>query len=223
MDAGNLRTVDEKLLAAIALMAAPIEFVGDPKGQGVAQVMAARSRAACPRFPVDASSNAPRLWKSTVLDGDSVRGHALLAFPGGRAWTLSDLNVEGEALVWRASDGQFVDTAKGPVSPENAMASYGVTPKPTRPILLGASGGPDLLLSDLKALTWDDSKGVLSGAFAGRNTDRATAYVYIPEGWTLDSGRAGDQPAGKKGAAGVVQFGVAPGVPTRFEFKFSKK
>ena len=152
-------------------------------------------------------------------------GCSLVAFPGARPWKQDDLglDVQGEVQVWRAADGQFVEAAKGPVTPDNALTVYGITPKPAHPVLMGASAGIDLLLDDTKSLSWDDQKGLLSGAFAGSNADRATAYVAVPDGWTLESGRANDQSTSKKGASGVIQFSVVPGAPTKFEFKFSKR
>jgi len=220
-EVGSVQSLDANLLTAMMITGGPIELVGTPKGQVGSEIARLLSRNVTGFCPVDASRTAPKLWRSKFQDA----GYSLLAFPGARPWRLEDLSLDnqGDVQVWRAADGQFVDAAKGPVTPDNALTVYGITPKPAHPVLMGASTGIDLLLDDMKSLAWDEQKGLLSGAFAGGNTDRATAYVAVPEGWTLESGRVSDQPVSKKGVAGVIQFTVAPGVPTKFELKFSKK
>jgi hypothetical protein len=222
-EVGGLQSIDGSLLKALELTRAPIEFVGAPKGQlagQLARVLSSGARA----FPVDASNASPKLWIAAASGDEGVRGYGVSEFPGAQPWKFADLNLGEPAgfVVWRASDGQSVD-ASAAVSPASAFSLYGVTPKPTHPVLMGASTRADLSLGDLKSLAWDEKKGVLSGAFSGAAAESATAYVAVPDGWSLVSGKANDQSVSKKGTAGVVEFSVASGSATKFELKFAKK
>jgi hypothetical protein len=137
---------------------------------------------------------------------------------------MADLALDkpSDMIVWRASDGQNVDTANA-VSNGNDLAIYGVSPKPAHPALLGASDGPRLLLDDLKSVTWKEDKGVLTAMFQGSNRAKATAYVEVPEGWQLKSGKVGETPVGKKDAGTRLALPIESGRPTRIDLEFTKK
>jgi len=86
----------------------------------------------------------------------------------------------------------------------------------------GAKATGRLLLNDVKDLIWDAQKGILTGVFKGTNTTPATAYVAVPEGWSLEMGKV-EGGALKKGATNCIQFPVAAGRSTRFTLQFSRK
>ena len=77
-------------------------------------------------------------------------------------------------------------------------------------------------MNDVKDLIWDAQKGILTGVFKGTNTTPATAYVAVPEGWSLEMGKV-EGGALKKGATNCIQFPVAAGRSTRFTLQFSRK
>ncbi len=213
---------DENLQRAVAMFGGPIEVAGAPKSgeaQSAGQLLLQRRLYA---YPVDIANSSPKIWRVPVLGPEGRRGDSVLMFPGAGAWKLADLALDGqeENLVWRASDGGIVD-ASAPVPAATSFTVYGVTPKLAHPVLMGASSGLALMLNDLKSLSWNESGSTLSGVFEGSSREKATAYVYVPDGWTLKSGKAGSA-AVKKDKPGRLEFSVEAGSATNFQLGFQK-
>jgi len=218
-------SVEDALAAALVLFSSPIECTGKPsKGILKALSQAVETGRTYAR-PVDASHTGPKLWMTAIARAqEGVETHSVIAFPGAPPWKLADLLLEKTdgKIVWHAADGkdEAPDIA---ISNGNDLAVYGVSSKPAFPALLGASTGPCLLFDDLKQVAWKDDKNILTALFEGKNKVKATAYVEIPEGYTLKSGKVGETPIAKKNSGSRLALPVEPGRPTRIELEFSKK
>ncbi len=218
-------SVDNALLAMLTIFSSPIEYTGKPSADIAKAVSQLCDRGRMFARPIDTSRRDPKLWLTAVASViEGIETHSVVAFPGAPAWSMADLALDkpSDTIVWHASDGQNVDTANA-VSNGNDLAVYGISPKPAHPALLGASDGPRLLLDDLKSVTWKEDKGVLTATFQGSNRNRATAYVEIPEGWTLKAGKVGDAAVSKKDTGARLALPIESGRPTRIELEFTKK
>ena len=222
LDVGGATGLDATLLAALTFSSGPIELVGKPAPGVEKQIAELMTRPRCYARPLDIAKQCPKAWHLSLAGvEDGHRGDSVVVFPGAGTWSLGDLLAESkdEPMVWKQADGTVVELKDGAVPAVDAFAVYGVTPKIAHPILMGASSGLGLMLNDLINLNWKEDTSVLSGAFAGGNRARATAYVLVPEGWSLKSGKAGDT-AIKKGTGARIEFPVEAGKQTRFQFEF---
>lgn len=223
---GNPGVLDDAAVAAMLLFNGPIEFAGAPSDQLLKTLASSVPAKRVMGRPIDAASVTPRLWQ-VHLTGPKNEwlGDSIIAFAGSRAWSPKAIELDQEAKIWlwRAADGQAVDMNATEVPAVDGLTLYGVSPVLPRPALMGASNGFDLLLGDLKNIAWNEEKGILSGSFLGHNREQATAFVAVPAGWALESGKAGDSPVSKRNVTDRVQFPVKPGVSTPFELKFVRK
>jgi len=217
--------VEDALAAALVLFSSPIECTGKPS-QGVIKALSqAVETGRVYARPVDASQTGPKLWMTAIAGAqEGVETHSVIAFPGAPAWKLADLLLEktDEKMVWHATDGKDEDPGNA-ISNGNDLTVYGVSAKPGYPALLGASAGPCLLFDDLKQVAWKDDKNILTALFEGKNKVKATAYIEIPEGYTLKSGKVGETPVARKNTGSRLALPIEPGRPTRIELEFSKK
>ncbi|NIA12765.1 MAG: hypothetical protein GWP08_01700 [Nitrospiraceae bacterium] len=217
--------LDPALLAAMRFFNGPIEFAGSAT---TAQRRDLGRLLALPRFtgrPVDATQRAPRIWQIPVSDQDGEPlGDAVVSFPGARPWGRTEVEARGgrDVRVWRADNGAFLAAEEKTAPASDTITIYGAAPQSDHPILLGASGGLDLLLGDLKHVTWTPGSGggTLTGLFQGRHLKSATAYVAIPPGWTLKSGKAAGGSIRKKDVTDRATFSVKAGVSTPFDLEF---
>ena len=133
---------------------------------------------------------------------------AIIMFPGATPWNVADLDRDEKTpvRVWNADKGEFLDAGK-PVAAVDRLTVFGVTPELNRPTVMGASNHLDLLISDLTSLSWDETTGLLKGQFAGANRKSATAYVHVPDGWSLKSGSVGKSKiSASKSNASIVEI-----------------
>jgi len=224
-DANGVGELDSAVCSAMSFYRGPIEFTGRPSDDLKRQLARLLAEGRSPARPLDAAKSSPRVWQAPVYCGSEQAGSCVAAFPGAGAIDLGQLEVKpGEQVrVWSAADGCFVDLG-GPVVAKNddGMSVFGVTPTRDYPALLGASYGLSLLLNDVRDLIWDAQNGILTGVFQGSNSRPATAYVAVPEGWTLEGGRV-EGGALKRGTENFLQFPVAAGRSTRFRLQFSRQ
>jgi len=223
---GNRGGLDDAVVAAMLLFNGPIEFAGVPSGDLLKTLASSVPAERVMARPVDAASVTPRLWQVHLTGPNSEwLGDSIIAFAGSRAWSPKAIELDQEAKfwLWRAADGQAMDMNAPEIPAVDRLTLYGVSPVLPRPALMGASNGFDLLLGDLKSIAWNEEKGILSGSFLGHNREQAMAFVAIPPGWALESGKAGDSPVSKKNVTDRVQFPVKSGVSTPFELKFVRK
>jgi len=223
-DASGVGELDGALISAMSFFRGPIEFVGRPSAALKRQLAQFVPQKRTTGRPLDAAKGSPRIWQVPTWCQSKPAGSSVVAFPGAGSLDLAQVEVEpGEQVrIWSAADGQFVDLTQPTVPLQETVTVFGVSPACDYPALLGASYGFSLLLNDVKDLIWDAQKGILTGVFQGSNTSSATAYVAVPEGWSLETGKV-DGGALKKGATNCIQFPVAAGKSTRFTLQFSPK
>lgn len=227
LDAASVDTVSAELAAALTFVHAPIELLGAPRKALRDALGRAWAAANLRASPAGASAAAPRLWRTWSFDEQGEnRRDAVVMLPGAPGWQAARIGFDADApLVWRAADGTTVDTANGPLPPADRLSVYGVASKQTRPALLGASEGLGVLMDTVTHLKWTENGGngcVLSGVFAGKNDADATAYVAVPAGWKLRSGKAGPAMLSRKDVGNPLTFPVSAGRPTPFELSFEQ-
>ncbi len=221
----GLDAIDENLYTALTLYGGPLELVGGPS-RGVMDALGRLARRpVLHAHPVDFAHGAPALWRVSVNGPDGAPlGEGVAAFPGAPAWALQDLSVTDAVgtRVWTVLNGAFTDYGAAQVPAAERLQFYGVSPAHTRPALVGAPTRPDLLLQEVAELQWDEATGQLSGRFAGKHTEAATAYVYLPAEWAFKEGQAGSKPVRKNGD-NLVALDVPMGEATPFTLSFTRR
>ena len=223
-DANGVAKLDPAVASAMSFFRGPIEFTGRPSAELKRQLAQFLPQPRATGRPLDAAKTSPRIWQLPTWRQSQPAGSSIVAFPGARSLDTAQIEVEPgqQVRIWSAADGQFVDSTQPILPLAETISVFGVTPSSEYPALLGASYGFSLLLNDVKDLIWDPQKGILTGVFQGSNPSSATAYVAVPDGWTLENGKIEGAPL-KKGNTNCIQFPVAPGKSTKFTLQFSRK
>ncbi|MCX5772120.1 MAG: hypothetical protein NTZ09_17855 [Candidatus Hydrogenedentes bacterium] len=223
-DVTGVGELEPAVRSAMSFYRGPIEFMGRPSAELKRQLAEFLPQARTVGRPLDSAKESPRMWQVPTWCQSKRAGSSVVAFPGADGLDVGQVEVEpGEQVrIWSAADGQLVDSAQPVVPVGESVSVFGVSAASDYPALLGASYGFSLLLNDVKDLIWDAQKGILTGEFQGSNTSSATAYVAVPEGWLLETGKV-EGGALKKGATNCIQFPVAAGKSTRFTLQFSRK
>jgi hypothetical protein len=142
-------------------------------------------------MPVDAARPAPKLWQVDFENGKSgFDGNTLIGFPGATPWMLAMLDIDRDTpvLVWRGSDGVFVDVLNRPAPAANAIEAHTIIPRLDRPAFLGVTTGLTLQLERVEMMHWDAQNMMLSGRFGPGIEGDGMAHVHVPEPWTLKRG-----------------------------------
>jgi len=227
-DVNDVKELSDDLITAMIFFDGPIELLDRAKPKVENALALVFSQNCSNKRPIDAAKRPPRVWHITPpsLDADYQPG-VVAMFAGAGAWEVGAVVDKGlqplAVRIWRAEDGTFVDTDSGSVPAADRFTLYGVMPVLERPVLMGASVGTGLLLDDMASLSWHEEKSILAGTFNGRHRQDATAYVYIPEGWAFDSGKAGDISIRKKSVSDRIEFPVPKGKSVHFEFEFVRQ
>lgn len=224
LDAAGAESLDPNVAAAMTFFNGPIEVKGKVSAEFKKQLSTFFAGDRIAAHPLDLAKDAPRSWQVRLNGGEQgASSYSIVQFPGAQPLKAADIEKDGDGAVqvWSASDGQLLDSAAG-IPAVDKLTVYGVSPVLPRPMLLGASMGMELLLDDLKSVTWNEEKGILSGIFRGSNREAATAYVTLPQGWVIKSGKAGDTSITKKNVTDRIQFPVKAGGATSFELQFQR-
>lgn len=214
----------ETLLAAMRLWGGPIEIVGHASPAVRSDLARLNARGRISGRPVDSVSRGPKLWQiHPSNDKAGYLGEVIVAFPGAPAWTLSDLDLTDNTplAIWRAADGAFIPKEQGAIAAAEQFTIHGAMPMNNRPSFMGASGDVGLFLRNIGNLNWDAQKMTLSGRLDGTFGGTATAYVHVPAGWALRSGKAGGQSVKKKVEGEHIAFDLESG-RADFQLEFSK-
>lgn len=214
----------EPLLAAMRFWGGPIEVAGRPSAALRADLARLIARGRISARPVDGASRGPKLWQiHSVSEKAGYLGEVIVAFPGAPAWTLADLDLTEDTplAIWRAADGAFVPKEQGAIGAAQQLTIYGATPLSDRPSFMGANGDVALFLRNIGNLNWDAQKMTLSGRLDGAFGGTATAYVHVPAGWALRSGKAGGQTVKKKVEGERIAFDLESG-RADFQLEFSR-
>jgi len=224
LNTSGLSQVDAELSGALRLWGGAVELLGQPKAGIRAHLVRILSGPRLTARALDGGQRAPLLWQICFSEAESgYLGGAVVAFLGAEAWNQDDLvaDSEGPVIVWRGSNGDFVDAQNRAVPAAQGLEVHGLTPDLNRPTFMGASGGLALHLDQLRGLTWNERDGVLRGRIAGPAEPGAVAHVAVPEPWVFKGGTVGSKRLRHTAPARRLSFQIG-GADTAFELEFQR-
>ncbi|MBI1319356.1 MAG: hypothetical protein GC168_10490 [Candidatus Hydrogenedens sp.] len=224
LDLDGLGALQEETAQAMRLWRGPIELIGRPSNDG-ARSLERVLRA--PRFaanPVDLYSPETLVWQLDQKDDKGVaQAASLLAFSGAPVWDSSDVYIgRGRDLrLWDTQRGQFVD-GSGPVPAGEGLRLFGASDVVDRPWFIAASDDSFQSLPSVKSLQWDGASNVLRGTLGEGVTGDTAVRIHVPQGWKLDSAKAGGKNVRGSEENGE-QLSVGLGGASSFELKFKRQ
>jgi hypothetical protein len=189
----NSAAMDEDTRLAFRFWRGPVEFVGAPKGALKTQVSEVLGQKPLVARPQDTYRKAPLTWLMRCSSGSTgYIGTSILAFGGANPWKIQDIELFGgetaPTLIWYPQDNKPVFLQDGITLTTPNLATYGALLESNQPLFAGTTQAVTLGLERLKSISWDGSRGILTGLL---DSAPATSSVFFlaPSSLTLQSAR----------------------------------
>ena len=189
----NNATMDDASMLALRFWRGPMEFVGSPKGALKTQISEILSQKPLVARPQDTYRKAPLTWLMRSSSGSTgYIGTSILTFGGASPWRIQDIELFGveiaPTLLWYPQNNKPVLLNEGITQTTPTLTTYGALLESKQPLFAGTTQAVTLGLDRLKSISWDGSRGILTGLLESAPMS-THAFFLMPSMLTLHSAR----------------------------------